>query len=89
MSNVDAATIERELTEFIEREFFLQRNAPLKPDEDLIDAGFDSMALTRTLVFLEDRFSVKIPDQDVDTSSPFTVEKLARHVCDRIAQAGQ
>ncbi len=43
----------------------LFRDEPLAEDEDLFEAGFDSMSLSRLLVFIEDRFGVSIPDEDV------------------------
>jgi acyl carrier protein len=86
MSVVDLDVIQRALGEHIESEILLRRT-PLAPDEDLIEAGFDSMSLTRTLVFLEDRFGVKIPDEEVVLDELSTLEKLARFVHGRMAQA--
>lgn len=60
-SRTDIQTaLARHLTEEI-----LLRDEPLAEDEDLFDAGFDSMSLSRLLVFVEDRFGVVIPDEDV------------------------
>jgi acyl carrier protein len=43
----------------------LLREEPLGPDDDIFEAGFDSMSLSRVLVFVEQRFGVTIPDEDV------------------------
>ena len=83
MSEADLERIQRELIEHIEREILLRR-VPLAPDEDLLDAGFDSMSLTRTLVCIEDRLGVRIPDEDVVLDELSTVEKLARFVYERL-----
>jgi D-alanine--poly(phosphoribitol) ligase subunit 2 len=43
----------------------LLREEPLAPGDDIFDAGFDSMSLSRVLVFVEQRFGVTIPDEEV------------------------
>ncbi|AUX20051.1 acyl carrier protein [Sorangium cellulosum] len=79
-------TVRRELHDHIVNEILL-RKAPLAPDEDLFDAGFDSMSLTRVLVFIEQRFGVKIPDEDVVLDEVSTVDRMARFVAGRAAAA--
>ena len=86
MSEVDLVGLQRELGGHIETEILLRRT-PLAPDEDLLEAGFDSMSLTRTLVFLEERFGVRIPDEEVVLDELSTLEKLARFVHERVTQA--
>jgi D-alanine--poly(phosphoribitol) ligase subunit 2 len=66
----------------------LLRRTPLGPDEDLFEAGLDSMALTRVLVFVEDRFGVRIPDEDVVVDELSTLARMARFVT-AYATAGQ
>jgi len=65
----------------------LLRRAPLGPDEDLFEAGFDSMSLARVLVFVEQRFGVTIPDEDVVVDELSTLEKMSRFVAARVAAA--
>jgi D-alanine--poly(phosphoribitol) ligase subunit 2 len=79
----DLATVTRALKEHIETEILL-RKAPLALDEDLFAAGFDSMSMSRVLVFVEERFGVAIPDQDVVLDEVSTVDKWARFVHDRL-----
>jgi acyl carrier protein len=79
---MDLDEVQKRLLDYIEREILLRRT-PLAPDEDLLDAGFDSMSLTRTLVFIEDNLGVRIPDEDVVLEELSTVEKLARFVHSR------
>ena len=83
---MDLEEVRRKLIDHVEREILLRR-APLAPDEDLIDAGFDSMSLTRTLVFIEDSLGVRIPDEDVVLEELSTIEKLAQFVHARLTQA--
>ena len=80
--------IQRALHDHIIAEILL-RKAPLAPDEDVFEAGFDSMSLTRVLVFVEQRFGVLIPEQDVVIDEVSTLEKMARFVYERVAQVGK
>jgi D-alanine--poly(phosphoribitol) ligase subunit 2 len=77
-SDVSAA-----LGAFIVEEVLL-RDEPLKEDEDLFDAGFDSMSLSRVLVFVEEKFGVTIPDTEVVLEEVSTLNKLATFVADWI-----
>jgi D-alanine--poly(phosphoribitol) ligase subunit 2 len=85
---VNLDTIQRALNDHILAEI-LMRKAPLAPDEDLFAAGFDSMSLMRVLVFIEERFGVTIPEQDVDIDAIATLETMARFVHERVTQAGK
>jgi acyl carrier protein len=84
----DLETVRRALHDHIVKEILL-RKAPLAPDEDLFagGSGFDSMSLTRVLVFIEQRFGVQIPDEEVDLDEVSTVDRMARFVAGRIAAA--
>lgn len=84
----DLGTVTGALKKHIEEEILL-RNAPLSPEEDLFTAGFDSMSLSRVLVFVEERFGLKIPDEDVVLDEVSTVEKWARFIHGRLAAAGK
>ncbi len=53
----DLASVSKQLKQHIEDEIIL-RKEPLSFDEDLFAAGFDSMSLTRVLVFVEERFGL-------------------------------
>ena len=88
MSTTDITSIQAAIGDHITSQILL-RTEPLGPDEDLFDAGFDSMSLTRVLVFVEDRFGVAIPDQDVVLDELSTVEKWARFVQERLSRAGR
>lgn len=85
---MDLDTIQRALAEHITNEILL-RKTPLGSTEDLFAAGFDSMSLSRVLVFVEERFAVAIPDQDVVLDEVSTVEAMARFVLGYVAKAGR
>lgn len=83
---VDLDTVQRALHDHIVTDILL-RKAPLAPDEDLFDAGFDSLSLSRVLVFIEQRFNVVIPDEEVVVDEISTLDRMARFVAGRIAAA--
>jgi acyl carrier protein len=84
--DVDLDELRRALHDELVHEILL-RNAPLAPDQDLFEAGLDSMALTRVVVFVEERFGVRIPDEDVVVDELSTLDRMARFVADRAAAA--
>ena len=84
----DLTTVSKQLKEHIEGEILL-RKTPLAPDEDLFAAGFDSMSLSRVLVFVEEQFGLQIPDQDVVLDEVSTIDTMARFVHGRLAAAGK
>jgi acyl carrier protein len=78
-----------ELREILHRHLLdeiLLRDHPLADDEDLFDAGFDSMSLSRLLVFVEERFGVNIPDEDVAVDEIATLDGLTRFVAGYVAR---
>ena len=79
----DAAAVRKALEEHILGEILL-RKEPLGPDEDLFAAGFDSLSLSRLLVFVEEKFGVVIPDEDVIVDEVGTLEKMTRFVMGRL-----
>jgi acyl carrier protein len=84
----DLATIQSALHDHIVGDILL-RKAPLSPTEDLFAAGFDSMSLSRVLVFVEERFGVTIPDQDVVLDEVSTLETMSQFVAGYVAKAGK
>jgi acyl carrier protein len=84
----DLVTIQRALAEYIAGEVLL-RKTPLAPTEDLFAAGFDSMSLSRVLVFVEERFGVTIPDEDVVLDEVSTLETMARFVLGYVEKASE
>jgi D-alanine--poly(phosphoribitol) ligase subunit 2 len=84
---VDIETIKSALHDHIVAEILL-RDEPLAPDEDLFEAGFDSMSLARVLVFVEERFGVAIPDEEVVLDEIATLDTMAAFVAGYLERAG-
>jgi D-alanine--poly(phosphoribitol) ligase subunit 2 len=76
---MDTETIQKALADHVTNDILL-RKTPLGADEDLFAAGFDSMSLSRVLVFVEERFGVIIPDQDVVLDEVSTLKTMAEFV---------
>lgn len=76
---MDIESIRQTLHDHIVGELLL-RDAPLGFDDDIFDAGFDSMSLSRLLVFIEEHFGAVIPDEDVVIDDIATLNSMARFV---------
>lgn len=82
---MDTDTLLKALHDHIVGELLL-RDEPLAADDDLFDAGFDSMSLTRMLVFIEERYGVTIPDEEVVVDDISTLNALTSFVARHIAK---
>lgn len=78
--------IHKALHDHIVNEILL-RDEPLGTDDDLFDAGFDSMSLSRILVFVEEEFGVTIPDEDVVLDEISTLKTMTAFVAGYVKQA--
>ena len=70
----------------ITREILL-RDEPLGEAEDLFDAGFDSMSLSRLLVFIEEQLGVFIPEEEVVLDEIATLDALVDFVAGYLERA--
>ncbi|HHH29801.1 MAG TPA: acyl carrier protein [Polyangiaceae bacterium] len=78
-SGIDRDTVLSALHDHVVQEI-LFLDEPLAKDDDLFDAGFDSMSLARVLVFVEERFGVSIPDEAVVVDEVSTLETMTTFV---------
>lgn len=85
---MDAKEVERALHDHVIEEVLL-RSEPLGSDDDLFAAGFDSMSLSRVLVFVEEKFGVTIPDSEVVLDEVSTLRKLAAFVVEHAKKSGK
>ena len=60
----------------------MARGHPVNPDEDLEEAGVDSMALLKILLFIEAEFGFWMPDEDL-VESTASARALANYICQR------
>ncbi|OFV83609.1 MAG: hypothetical protein A2W26_03390 [Acidobacteria bacterium RBG_16_64_8] len=72
------------LTEFIKQEILHGRSVKLDDDQDLLNAGIiDSLGILRLVAFIEERFGVKVPDEDVVFENFQNIKVMARYVEER------
>ena len=70
------------LTTFINTSI-MARGHPVHPDEDLEEAGVDSMALLKILLFIEAEFGFWMPDEDLVEENTASARALANYICQR------
>jgi D-alanine--poly(phosphoribitol) ligase subunit 2 len=75
--SVSVEAVEAALLAFVTKDILL-RKEPIGREVDLFEAGFDSLSLSRVLVFVEQRFGVVVPNQDVEIDEIATVASMAR-----------
>ncbi|MFZ5571855.1 MAG: acyl carrier protein [Thermodesulfobacteriota bacterium] len=71
--------IETVLLEFLREEVFDVR-IPLTEHTDLLESGFDSLALLRLLNFTEQRLGIRIPEEEITENRIKTVRSLAEWI---------
>lgn len=71
--------IEAQLQSFLQREVFAPEIS-LTPETDLVAAGFDSMSLVRTLVFIETTYGLWIPEGEITGDALRNLRALAATV---------
>ena len=74
------------LTTFVNTSI-MARGHPVDPDEDLEEAGIDSMALLKILVFIEAEFGFWMPDEDLVRENTASARALANYICQRREQS--
>jgi acyl carrier protein len=74
------------LKDYIVTEFLHERdNAVLKDDAPLIESGIiDSMGLIRLILFIEEKFGIKIGEEELDMENFRTIGALTEFVTEKI-----
>lgn len=60
----------------------LETEQPLKPEDDLFEAGLDSMAIMQLTLLIEEEFEVRLPEALITRETFKTAQKLALVICD-------
>lgn len=80
---------ESALVEFVRNELLHGRKVALTEDADLLSAGIiDSLGILRLVAFIEDRFGVKVPDEDVVFENFQSIRAMGNYVSQRAAAPG-
>ncbi len=70
-----------ELMEFVEKELLHGRKSDLQDDEDLLSAGIiDSLGILQLVGFVEKRFGIQVPDEDVVYENFHSIRALAGYL---------
>jgi acyl carrier protein len=78
--------VERDVREFISENYILDGQV-LAADASLTSHGvLDSMGVLELIMFIEERFSVKVPDEDTLPENLDSVERIVRYVEGRLEQ---
>jgi acyl carrier protein len=78
------------LTEFVRNELLHGRKVTLTDDADLLSAGIvDSLGILRLVAFMEQRFGVKVPDEDVVFENFQSIGAMAGYVTGRLGLAAK
>ena len=73
--------VETQLAEYIEKEIAYDRGgSPVLPDEPLLDGLIDSTSMLRLVLFIEERFGVRVEDDELVPENFETVATLAEFV---------
>lgn len=70
-----------ELLDYVERELLHGRRPGLRADEDLLSAGIiDSLGILQLVAFVEVRFGITVPDEDVIFENFHSVAAIADYL---------
>ena len=85
MSNIQSA-----LADFIQQELAVGKTEPVDPEEDLFSSGIlDSLGILQLVMFIEERFSVEIPDEDVVFENFHSLAAIEEYLDSRRAVDGK
>ncbi len=74
------------LADFILEELAKGRKSKIKPDDDLLGEGIiDSLGILQLVAFIEEKFNVAIPDEDVVIENFISVEALSNYLESKMA----
>lgn len=66
------------LKQFIFRELVhVADESSFSDDDDLLDAGLDSMGIMRLVLFIEEKFGVTLPDEEIEPDNIRSVNRIA------------
>jgi len=77
--------IEEKIKEFISSEFLDGDKSLLDSQTDLLESGIiDSIAFFRLVVFLEESFNIRVPDEQLFAENFQSLERICQFVKDRL-----
>jgi acyl carrier protein len=81
-----ALDIEREVHSFVISNFFFDQSIDLEPDDSLLDKGLiDSTGVIELVDFLEERYAIKVEDDEVIPANLDSVRNVAKYVVRKLS----
>jgi acyl carrier protein len=78
--------IEREVHSFVMSNFLFDQSVDLEPDDSLLDKGLiDSTGVIELVDFLEERFGIKVEDDEVIPANLDSVRSVAKYVVKKLS----
>jgi|HubBroStandDraft_6_1064221.scaffolds.fasta_scaffold593610_1 acyl carrier protein len=81
--------IERDIRGFLVDTFLFGRSEELRDDAPLMDKVIDSHGVVELVVFLQERFAIRVEDEEVTTDNLDSVDKAAAYVARKLASKAQ
>jgi acyl carrier protein len=73
--------MKQQLRDFIFEELvFVDDPKNFKDDDNLLEAGLDSMGIMRLIMFIEECFAVTLPDDEIDPDNIETFNRLEKWI---------
>jgi acyl carrier protein len=76
--------IERETREYLVNTFLSGRSEELVDDDPLLGKLIDSSGVLELISFLQDHFSITVPDEDVRPENLDSVKRITAYVASRL-----
>jgi len=81
---MQATDIGHEIRSFLIENFLFGRNEELHDDAPLLDKVIDSHGVVELVVFLQERFAIKVEDDEVTTDNLNSVNKAVAYVARKL-----
>jgi acyl carrier protein len=73
--------MKKQLRDFIFQELiFVADPAQFSDDNNLLEAGLDSMGIMRLIMFIEDEYSITLPDTEIEPENVQTFNALEQWI---------
>jgi acyl carrier protein len=77
--------IEREVHSFVISNFLFDQSVDLEPDDSLLDKGMiDSTGVIELVDFIEERYAIKVEDEEVIPANLDSVRNVAKYVAGKL-----
>ncbi len=81
-----AADIEHEIHSFVITNFLFGQAVDLQPDDSLLDRGLiDSTGVLELVQFLEERYEIKVRDEEVIPGNLDSVRNVTKYVAKKLS----